>query len=71
MNNIDFVYSQYIRPLSYNEKVFIVQKILHDFIYEQKKEINNQIDKLKILHKFKGIAKNSKHVINDDDWYKQ
>jgi len=71
MNNIDLVYSQYIRPLSYNERVFIVQRILQDFLSEQKREKNNQFDKLKNLQKFKGIAKNNKQFINEDDWYKQ
>jgi len=70
-HNIDLVYSQYIKPLSYNDRVVIVQRIMQDFIYEQKKEFNSQIDKLKILQKFKGIAKDSKQSINEEDWYKQ
>ena len=69
--NIDLVYSQYIKPLSYNERVIIVQRIMQDFIFEQKKEFNTQIDKLNNLRKFKGIAKNNKQIINDEDWYKQ
>lgn len=71
MINLDLVYNQYIKPLPYNDRVFIVQKIMQDFLFEQKKEFNNQIDKLKQLQKFKGIAKNSTQTINEDDWYKQ
>ena len=71
MKNLDLVYSQYIKPLSFIERVFIVQRILQDFITVKKEEFNNQQDKLKILHKFKGIAKDNKQIINDDDWYKQ
>jgi hypothetical protein len=70
-NNIDLVYAQYIKPLTYNERVFIVQRILQDFIIEQKKAFDSKIDKLKNLRKFKGIAKNNKQVINEEDWYKQ
>jgi len=69
--NIDLVYAQYIKPLTYQERVFIVQRILQDFIIEQKNEFNTQIDKLKNLQKFKGIVKNNNQIINDDDWYKQ
>ncbi len=71
MNNTDLVYNQYIRHLSYQERIILVQKILRDFISEQKKGKQNRMDELKILQKFKGIAKNSKQIINDDDWYKQ
>jgi hypothetical protein len=71
MNNTDLVYNQYIRHLSYQERIILVQKILRDFISEQKKGKQNRMDELKILQKFKGIAKNSNQIINDDDWYKQ
>jgi len=70
-HNIDLVYKQYIRPLSYNDRVSIVQRILQDFLFEQKTEIDSQINRLENLQKFKGIAKNSKQVINEEDWYKQ
>jgi hypothetical protein len=69
--NIDLVYSKYIKPLSYDERVSIVQRILKDFVVEQKKEFKSQIDKLRNLQKFKGIAKKSNQIINDEDWYKQ
>ena len=70
-HNIDLVYAQFIKPLSYKERVFIVQRILQDFVFEQKKEFNSQIDSLKDLQKFKGIAKNCNQIINEEEWYKQ
>jgi hypothetical protein len=69
--NIDLVYSKYIKPLSYDERVSILQRILKDFVVEQKKEFNSQMDKLRNLQKFKGIAKNSNQIIIDEYWYKQ
>jgi hypothetical protein len=69
--NIDLVYSKYIKPLSYDERVSIVQRILKDFVVEQKKEFKSQIDKLRNLQKFKAIAKKNNQIINDEDWYKQ
>lgn len=69
--NIDSLYAQYIKPLTYNERVSIVQRILQDFINEQKEELNSKVEKLKILQKFKGIAKNNFQSINEEEWYKQ
>jgi hypothetical protein len=68
---IDSLYTQYIKPLTYNERVFIVQRILQDFVNEQKIEFNNQIDRLKNLQKFKGIAKKNIQIVDEEDWYKQ
>lgn len=69
--NIDKVYLHYIKPLSYNERLIIVQRILQDFMQEKKQEINETVDKIKMLRKFKGIAKLGNSIINEEDWYKQ
>lgn len=69
--NIDTVYLQYIKPLSYNERLIIAQRILQDFMQEKKQEITETVDKQKMLRKFKGIAKSGNTVINEEDWYKQ
>ena len=71
MKNIDLIYSEHIKPLSYKERLIILQKIMKDFIYEQKEEKDSVGKKLKMLRKFKGIAKPGHHVINEEDWYKQ
>ena len=69
--NVDLVYSQYIKPLSYNERLIIAQKILQDFMQERTQEGTETADKLKMLRKFKGIAKSGNTVIKEEDWYKQ
>lgn len=69
-NSLDLVYSHYIRPLSYNEKVIIVQKILQDFIEEEKTIVESKEDRLINLRRFKGIGTQNV-MINEEDWYKQ
>lgn len=69
-NSLDLVYSHYIRPLAYNEKVIIVQRILQDFIIEKNNALNSKMDKLMNLKRFKGIA-TCNVVVNEEDWYKQ
>jgi hypothetical protein len=71
LHNIDLVYNQYIGPLPYEEKAFIVQRILQDFVSEQKKEAKTNVDKIKNFSKFKGISKNSDFFFNEEDWYQQ
>ena len=68
--SIDSIYKQYIKPLSYKEQILIVQKIMHDFLNEQKHEFTNQLDRLKSVQKFKGIAKSNFNP-SEEDWYKQ
>jgi len=70
-NPMELVYTQYIKPLSYHDRVVIVQRILQDFIIEQKNDIISKVDKLKNLRRFKGIAVHSNIIINEEDWYKQ
>lgn len=69
--NIDRIYLHYIKPLSYDERLIIAQRILQDFMPERKQKINEAKDKLQMLRKFKGIAKSSDTIINEEDWYKQ
>jgi len=69
--NIEYVYNQYIRPLTLNERVFMVQRILQDFISVQKPVEEVKTDKLNLLRKFKGIAKTGSFNLTDDDWNKQ
>jgi predicted GTPase len=68
---IDILYSQFIKPLSNNERMIIVQRILQDFINEQKKEDFAKDDKLKKIRKFRAIANISNIEINKEDWYLQ
>ena len=70
-DNIEIIFKQYIRPLDFNERILIIQKILQDFNKMKRKKTNSNFEVLKSLKKFKGIAKDKNEVINEEDWYKQ
>jgi len=60
---MELVYAQYIKPLSYHDRVVIVQRILQDFIIEQKNDVISKVDKLKNLRRFKGIAAHNDYAL--------
>lgn len=65
--NLHLVYEQYIQPMTFNEQIALVQRILQNFKQVQKSDsaLEIQDDILSEFRKFKGIAK------SEEDWYKQ
>ncbi len=70
-DNVEIIFKKFIKPLDYNDRILMIQKILQGFNEKKRKMINSNIEVLKSLRKFKGIAVNKSEVVNKEDWYMQ
>jgi hypothetical protein len=70
-NNIDIVYSKYIKPLAFYERIILAQRILNDFAIHERKHQDIKNDRIAKLKRFKGIARDKFVMITIEDWYKQ
>jgi len=67
--NIDLYYNKHIKPLSKNERLTIVKKILDDM--EENITREKRINEINAIKKLRGITKNADFTLSKEDWYKQ